>query len=126
MHMEIADKLVAMYVSLLKDICGGCEVDSRGEGPGKKFTDFAHLARAPTLFCFGSSFCHWAGMGNPGTVYTRSTTLAGGPLAGGQEPVIDSNWYWVNDEPELTLKNSDLPGGDSSADRVNYITEWAP
>ncbi|OLQ05386.1 hypothetical protein AK812_SmicGene11453 [Symbiodinium microadriaticum] len=102
------------YKKLLKDVCGGCQVE---EQTTTQFNDFATLALAPTVFCAArwfllavfiklhalgatqmasSTFCLWAGMGNPGTVYFPGEFMADGQCPEMGRPIL-GKWIAARD-----------------------------
>ncbi|CAE7878746.1 unnamed protein product [Symbiodinium microadriaticum] len=104
----------ARYKKLLKDVCGGCQVE---EQTTTQFNDFATLALAPTVFCAArwfllavfiklhalgatqmasSTFCLWAGMGNPGTVYFPGEFMADGQCPEMGRPIL-GKWIAARD-----------------------------
>mmetsp|Transcript_39402 Transcript_39402/g.92308 ORF Transcript_39402/g.92308 Transcript_39402/m.92308 type:complete len:247 (-) Transcript_39402:82-822(-) len=105
---------VHVYKKLLKDVCGGCQVE---EQTTTQFNDFATLALAPTVFCASSTFCLWAGMGNPGTVY-----FPGEFMADGQCPEMGRNFVWVKDRSLGNGLRHEMP----ESDWVQKILAWVP
>jgi len=108
------ESILAMYKKLLKDVCGGCQVE---EQTTTQFNDFATLALAPTVFCASSTFCLWAGMGNPGTVY-----FPGEFMADGQCPEMCRNFVWVKDRSLGNGLRHEMP----ESDWVQKILAWVP
>eukprot|EP00811_Abedinium_folium_P004008 NODE_13689_length_1152_cov_2.387317.p1 GENE.NODE_13689_length_1152_cov_2.387317~~NODE_13689_length_1152_cov_2.387317.p1 ORF type:complete len:229 (+),score=66.48 NODE_13689_length_1152_cov_2.387317:236-922(+) len=87
-------ELIALYKEIITRACGGCPVTN---STGTPFEDFAKIAFAPKVICFGSSYCLWAAMANKGEVWMSDI------LAAGERPDLGENFHWM--ENALTFRN---------------------
>jgi len=109
--------LLQGYETMLKDICGDCEVIRQH---GTQYHDFVKIARHPgPVFCMGSSYCLWAAMANKhGPIYLPTF------FAKGEKPTIPGGQgkgvFWNTGE---VLASTEIK--DFQLKNATQILEWA-